>query len=283
MSEVTMKELLKKAEASMSDHERRILGVGVEDDRGDRMRKKLLLSEGVLPVQGIESDGEVMLSFENWEDAQTLYSFLIESGLVVPGEIKLTHVEGQNTVHFFPEVCINKPEVLQAALVAYEDLVVEEDENEDEYWSLAEEVTKLVDLRRGIYEATVSGAPADSRGNPFHTYYDGKFSNSDALARAKKGSWSDGKRKDKVTGTGKDKSGRVMVKFGSTSHPCGRDARAKGMNKRCWDGKKIGGAAMVKALGGRRRRSLQADLDMSDLISLSEMKQYLDDMKEIIG
>lgn len=285
--DLTMQELLKRAEKAFSRQERNLLGVDVEEaDHGNRMRQRVMLNEGVQPRQGIESDEEVSFYFEDWEDAQQLYEFMLETGLVIPGEIKIKHREGSNSVHFSSGVVVNKPEVIQGALIAYEDLLAEESEND--YWDLAEQINELVDIRQELHEVTISGAPRSTgKGNPFHRHDDGKFGSPSLMALTKKGSWSDGTRKGKVTGVGKDKKGGVMLKFGATSHPCGRAAREKGKNKLCWTGKEAAGA-IVKGLrakragkGGRMTRRAEM-LDMSDRIALAEMRQYLIDMQEIV-
>ena len=48
----------------------------------------------------------------------------------------------------------------------------------------------------------------------------------------------------------KSKKGDMVVHFASTKHPCGRAARKKGKDIRCWDGK--------KGMGKRAERNLSA-------------------------
>ncbi len=286
--EKSIYELMEAAESSFSEADKKVLGIANKnrDAYAGRVHARAI-GETVQPLQGIESDSEVAFYFEDWEDAQILYDFIMETRLVVPGEVKIKHISGQHSVHFSSEVVVNKPEVIQGALIAYEENLSEG--CEDAYWNLAEEVTMLVKEREALIEkVTTSGAPKGwMDGNPFHDT-SGMFTGPEAMSRSKKGSWSEpnGKRKSKVTGVGKDKKGNPLVKFGSTSHPCGRDARKKSTDKRCWDGKQGAGYAIAKAMKGKKRgsgkRTLKTSLDPETKMLIAEVHQYLDALAELV-
>jgi len=285
--EKSIHEWMDIAEKQFTDEEKKVLGIGGDNGYADRVYQHAM-TEAVLPLQGKESDSEVAFYFDDWEDAQMLYDYIIETGLVIPGEVKIKHISGQHSVHFSSEVVVNKPEVIQGAMIAFEDQLAEE--CDEAFWNLAEEITASVDERLALWEkVTTQGAPKGRmKGNPFHDFASGQFTGPEAMARSKKGSWSEpkGKRKNKVTGVGKDKDGNPMVKFGSTSHPCGRSARKKGKDKRCWDGKQGAGFAIAKGLGKKKagaggKRTLKTDLDLEDRIMLAEVRQYLSDLNEM--
>lgn len=68
--------------------------------------------------------------------------------------------------------------------------------------------------------------------NPYHDADDGKFTSGDAVNKRNGGSWSLKGTKKKLK---KGKKGQGPKKKPAPD-PCGRDARAKGGNVRCWDG-----------------------------------------------
>lgn len=217
------------------------------------------------PYQGKESDAEIMFNFEDWEDAQILYDFIIESGLLVPGEIVLRHTEGQTGVHFAPHVLVMKPDVIHAAMLAYQDVVLEDSSE------VFNEITDGIAL---IMEVTkTSGAPKRKKGmgNPFHDKNDGQFTGAQSSIDTKGGgSWAIGSTKLKYTGAKKSKAGDLIVNFGSTKHPCGRAARKKGKDVRCWDGKEGAGFKIARLLGKKKRRE---DFDMYDKNMLTEIRE----------
>jgi hypothetical protein len=74
----------------------------------------------------------------------------------------------------------------------------------------------------------------EGRGNPWHNHTTGEFTTKNNANRVGKGSFSlksDPRSKKKVKGSGK--AGPKMVK---TPQICGRPARSKGLNVRCWTG-----------------------------------------------
>ena len=219
------------------------------------------------PYQGKESDAEIMFNFEDWEDAQVLYDFIVEAGLLVPGEVVLRHEEGQNGVHFAPHVLVMKPDVIQAAMMAYQDVVLEDSAE------VFNDITEGIGI--ALNERTVtSGAPKRKKkmGNPFHDMDTGKFTGAQNSIDSKGGgSWAIGKTKLKYTGAKKSKKGDLVVNFGSTKHPCGRAARAKGKDVRCWDGKEGAGFKIARLLGKKKRRE---DFDVYDGNVLTEIHDY---------
>ena len=225
------------------------------------------------PYQGKESDAEIMFNFEDWEDAQVLYDFIIESGLLVPGEVILRHIEGQNGVHFSPHVLVMKPDVIQAAMMAYQDVVLEDSAD------VFNEITEGIGLV--LQERTVtSGAPKRKKGmgNPFHDKDSGEFTGAQSSIDKKGGgSWAIGKTKLKYTGAKKSKKGDLVVNFGSTKHPCGRAARKKGKDLRCWDGKEGAGFKIARLLGKKKRRE---DFDVHDGNLLTEIHEYFNSLNE---
>lgn len=181
---------------------------------------------GYVPKYDLEkdADSEVIFSFEDYDDAADLYEFMVENELMVPGEIVLRSARGHHTVHFSPMTVIAKPELIQAALMRYEEQV--EEESIDAYESVMEDTIDV------LTEAKSNAPDVD-----FNIYHDkeGRFSGASSIARRKGGSYSDSNRKGKFTGKGKG----GLIKFGSTKHPCGRAARSAGENRRCWDGSKM--------------------------------------------
>jgi hypothetical protein len=225
------------------------------------------------PYQGKESDAEIMFNFEDWEDAQVLYDFIVESGLLEPGEVVLRHIEGQNGVHFAPHVLVMKPDVIHAAMLAYQDVVLEDSAE------VFNDITEGIGIV--LQERTVtSGAPKRKvgKGNPFHDKDSGHFTGAkDSIDSKGGGSWAMGKTKLKYTGAKKSKKGDLVVNFGSTKHPCGRAARKKGKDIRCWDGEEGAGFKIARLLGKKKRRE---DFDFYDGNLLTEIREYFNSLSE---
>lgn len=214
-----------------------------------------------IPSQGKESDSELWFTFESAEDARVLYDFAVNDLGLVPGEVKLHESEHQHSVHFAPMVIVNKPEVIQGFLVAYEEFLEDDDETVEAFEAVATGVLYDDLLDEAAKGVSVSGAPNKQRkGNPYHGV-DGKFTDRQTLAGSKKGSWSNSKARLKVGKVKKNKSGGTNVMFTATKLPCGRAARKAGKDIRCYDGKK--GAAWVigKVLGKKARGEAVEELD----------------------
>ncbi len=220
----------------------------------------------IKPAQGKESDAEIYFTFEDLSDAQELYDFVLDTGMLEAGEVRLTMESGQNSVHFAPHVIWTKPDVFQAVLMAYDEYVTEDsDEAVD---NLTEAVMVALDEK---YK--VSGAPKKrKKGNPFHDK-EGKLSGPKEIDKADGGSFSSGKTKLKFTKAKKAKSGDMVANFASTKRPCGRTAREKGKDIRCWDGSKGAGAAMAKVLKKKLRKE---DISDDELRTFIEALDYLD-------
>jgi len=221
------------------------------------------------PIQGKDSDGELVFIFEDKEDAYDMYDFVIESGLVVAGEVVYRDIEEQYSVAFMPSVVVNKPEVIHAALLAYEEQLYTESEEDDEQFESF--ISGFTDL---LLEAPTktSGAPKRKAkmGNPFHNKHTGKFSGAGDHVISDGGSWAIKKTKLKLTGKGKTKEGGLLAKYGSTKHPCGRAARAQGKNIRCWDGKTGAGARLAKIM--KKKKAKKESIDAADMSLLMEMR-----------
>ena len=206
----------------------------------------------IYPYQGKESDGEIMFSFESLVDAQDLYDFMLETQLVTPGEIKLkVHESGahaQYSVHFTANVLVQKPDVIQAAMIAYQDQLAEGDE--EAFEDLAQDVdmvlterAEIVKSKRGSAEPSSTGRGQIKAGVDFNPFHDkrGIFTSREGLSDG--GSWSDGKkRRLKATKKG------AKLHFAGTKRPCGREARGKGKDIRCWDGQPGLGFEVAKAM-----------------------------------
>lgn len=281
MNEIT--KFRKLAEEVLSEEEKRITGIGLQDERNRRLDEEVTgyslssyndinKGEPLFTIQGKDSDGEIVFFFEEEEDAVDMYSFFIESKLLEAGEIVLRNIEGQHSVAFMPSVIIQKPELIQAALLAYEDMIYAEDEEDVEAFENV--ITGLTGLLMEAPTKT-SGAPKRKKGmgNPFHDKNDGKFSGASQHASAGGGSWAISKTKLKFTGKGKTKEGGLLAKYGSTKHPCGRAARAKGQDTRCWDGKEGAGFRIAKIMKGKKRA--KEDLSMADLSFLMEIREKI--------
>ncbi len=206
------------------------------------------------------ADDDFVIAFEDAFDAKRLYSFIVESGLASPGEVILDDVEDGYNVTFSASVVLHKPEVVRAAISAYYDRM---DESEDGMYEDAMEM-----LGEPIEEVTVSGAPRTKKGNPFHDEQ-GRLSGPADTKKKESGSWAMKKVKLKVTGSGKDKKGGLMVKYGSTKRPCGREARKQGKNIRCRDGKVMEQALVDAILSGKNF----SNLGVEEMVSLLGLKQ----------
>lgn len=300
--------LLGDLDGCLSDAERKLLGFTTDDSRDQEMRARaeqlveddIATSQQHLPLshtrstdrkdlrpwQGKESDSEIMFNFESLVDAQDLYDFVLETQLVVPGEVKLkVHGEGagaQYSVHFASNVLVMKPEVIQAAMMAYQDQL---GEGCEAAWNtMFEAVDAALTEReerkpseRGSAEPRSTGRGKVKGGtvdfNPFHDKA-GIFTSREGLADG--GSWSDGKKvRLKATKKG------PKLHFAGTKRPCGREARGQGKDIRCWDGKPGLGfkvADMIKQKLGDKERTKDTpmparkkeDWDAADLAVLRE-------------
>jgi hypothetical protein len=267
-----MNALLGPLSESLSEEEKRILGITVDPEPHQRLRanaERAIVEDGIAasqqhvplnktrstdrkdlyPWQGKESDGEIMFNFENLIDAQDLYDFVLETQLLSPGEVKLkVHESGahaQYSVHFAQHVLVIKPDVIQMALIAYQDQLGEGEE--EAYEDLAQDVdavlTERAASKRGSAEPSSTGRKVDF--NPFHDKQ-GVFTSREGLGDG--GSWSDGKKvRLKATKKG------AKLHFAGTKRPCGREARGKGKDIRCWDGKPGMGFALAQAFAKKQR------------------------------
>ena len=255
----------------IEDDNRRLEEAAVSVTRELRSYNDPVAGRPLVPYQGKNSDSEIVFFFEDRQDALDLYDFMTESKFLEPGEIVFRDIEGQYSVAFMPHVAITKPEMLQAAMLAYEDqMEFSEDEDEESFESF---VGELTDVLIETMNKT-SGAPKRKKGmgNPFHDKSTGKFAGVENHASKGGGSWAIGKRKLKFTGKGKtaDKKG-ILGKYGSTKHPCGRAARAKGKDVRCWDGNKGAGFRVAEALSKKKRGENLSIGDVSYLLELKEL------------
>jgi hypothetical protein len=279
-----MDKALKELSADLSDEEKRLLGFG--DEAKNRRRAMEVLVEEVtlrdmasdefqaipardghrkdrIPSQGKEADSEVVFEFEDREDAQTIYDFMVENNLLIPGEISLRDIEGQASIALSLNTIVTKPEMIQVIMQTVEAYVSED--TAEEFLAFDDDMIELSEA--ALTEQGTEGAPKDVKGNPFHDRDTGKFTGRKALAAKKSGSWAMGKRKLKVTGLRKGK-----IHFGSTSHPCGRAARAKGKTTRCWDGKPGPWARVSATLGKKARKE---SLDDSDKLFLEAVSAIM--------
>jgi hypothetical protein len=276
-----MEDMFKKfanmAMECFDDNEKKVLGFDTKDvDRKQldeafvgnaSMYSNTINGVSISKLSSKDSDSEVAFVFEDEQDATNMYDFFINNGLLIPGEVALRNIGEEHTVVFMPSVLVNKPELIQGALLAYEDRLDFSDEDSDyAFESFIDEMDNLLN------EVTVSGASKMTmKGNPFHNKGDGKFTSPSDHMGSKGGSWSDGRRKLKFLGSGKDKKGGPMAKYGSTKHPCGRAAREIGKNVRCWDGSDLSAGQRVgKLLKGKKVR--KEDLSIMDKAFLMEMR-----------
>lgn len=229
---------------------------------------RAFLPTPLVPIQGKDSDAELVFFFEDKEDAVDMYTFFVETKLLEAGEIVIRDIEEQYSVAYMPHVVVTKPEMIQAALLFYEEQLDVAEEDEEAFESV---IGGLTDL---IMEAPNKTAGAPKRkpemGNPFHDKNTGKFSGVDDHAKSKGGSWAYKKTKLKFTGKGKTKEGGLLGKYGSTKHPCGRAAREQGKDIRCWDGNTGAGARVARVMAKKKRA--REDLNMADLSLIMEMR-----------
>jgi hypothetical protein len=282
-------ELRGAADACMTEDEKKILGI-IPDPEPERMfrasvarvmqedaatinvqhvplnKARSVDRKDLFPYQGKESDGEIMFNFESLVDAQDLYDFMLETQLVTPGEIKLkVHESGahaQYSVHFTANVLVQKPDVIQAALIAYQDQLAEGEE--EAFEDLAEDVDAVLTERAAIVKSKRGSAEPRSTGrgkikagvdfNPFHDK-EGIFTSREGLSDG--GSWSDGKkRRLKATKKG------AKLHFAGTKRPCGREARGKGKDIRCWDGKPGLGYAVAQSMKAMAKKKRSGNREM---------------------
>jgi hypothetical protein len=275
-----MEDMFKKfADMAMEcfdDSEKKALGLGAKNNNRN-LNEAFAGNESIYSgvVNGVhlaktkdkDSDSEVSFVFEDEQDATNMYDFFVNNQLLIPGEIVLRNIDEEHVVAFMPSVLVNKPELIHGALLAYEDqLDLSEEDSNYAFESFVDEISNL------ISEVTVSGAAKETmKGNPFHGKNNGKFTSPSDHMGSKGGSWSDGRRKLKFLGSGKDKKGGPMAKYGSTKHPCGRAAREVGKNVRCWDGSELSAGQRVKELlKGKKVR--KEDLSIMDKAFLMEMR-----------
>jgi len=186
----------------------------------------------VIPnYQSKYSDAEVMFNFQSRSHAEILYNWIIENGLLAPGEVTLI-IEGiEFAVHVMPHVWITKPEVFQAIMIAYHEFLYDSPVSARAFESFCDDLTNVVVEKR---ERKGKGAEFGVHGNPFHDSGSGTFANKSKLSSDGSGSRSKVHIKKKVQGKGES------LKFVFTKEPCGRDARLAGKATRCWDGKEPG-------------------------------------------
>jgi len=288
-----LKEMAKKVDGILTDEERVLLGLDPRDDTVLRARAKQLIENNLAqsmtltplvdmkdkktlhPWQGKESDSEIAFNFENVMDAQILYDFVTNTGLLEPGEVKMHISERQFSIHIAPSVMINKPEVIQATLLAYYDYIDDTEENDEAMESLVHDLDLIL-----VERTKVSGAPKGrTKGNPFHHFKTGKFSSAKNIDGEGGGSFAVGKTKLKYTGAKKSKKGDTVVNFASTKHPCGRAARKKGKDVRCWDGEKGMGFRLAKVMGKRIKNEEISDDDLRGMI---EAVDWINDMAGLV-
>jgi hypothetical protein len=219
--------------------------------------------------QGKESDGELMFNFESAMDAQDLYDFVLETGLLTPGEVKLHMSEHQTSVHFAPSVLVQKPEIIQMALLSYHEQATEE--------SIADMADLVEDVNAIMEKAASSRGSAEPRTNrvkfnPFHDK-EGNFTTREGTKGG--GSWSDGAEagSKKLAASKKGKK----LHFVATKLPCGRSARHVGKDIRCWDGRTVAGklSAIQKQMkrgGDRLMPGVKEGLSRADLITINECR-----------
>jgi len=287
-----LKRLADIVDGIISPEERVAMGIDPEDDSDLRTRAKQLVEADIArsmtleplvkmvskktlyPWQGKEADSEIAFNFESVMDAQQLYDFVVNTGLLEPGEIKLNVTEHQTSVHFMSHVMVTKPEVLQAALLAYYDYVEDGEQNDETFESLVQDLDEILTER-----VKVSGAPKGKKGNPFHNKETGKFSGGEAIASDDGGSFAVGKTKLKFAKSKKSKGGDTVVHFASTKHPCGRAARKEGKDIRCWDGKKGMGIRLAKVMGKRIKGEEITDDDLRGMLAAVD---YINGMAALV-
>jgi hypothetical protein len=145
-----LQKLMGLAEKCFSSEDNKAFGrqAEVKSLMEEKIREKVVLLEGGVlpPLQGKHGDGEVAFYFDMRGDAEDLYDFLLETQMVIPGEIRFDATEAKYSVHLTSEVVMNKPEVVHAAIMAYEHQL------EDGYEEYAESISELVRAREEMSE-----------------------------------------------------------------------------------------------------------------------------------
>jgi hypothetical protein len=298
-----------KVDEVLNATERKSLRIGVRADERSRIDEavatRVLTSYNSVyagrpmqPIQGKDSDGEIVFVFEDGKDAFELYDFMVENHLLEPGEIVLREIENQHSVAFMPHVLVMKPELIQAALIAYESIMGMDDENVEAFESMVERVNSVLNEKSGESRYSIMGVSKrqtpraglkaqPSSGNPFHSAADGKFTGASNIMKDKGGSHvhsMDGDGWSKFTGGGGtvkkgENKGKTMMRFGITNPVCGRRARcidSEGNRMenctptytRCWDGK-TGGERVAAALS---KKQAGEQFDIYDLSALMEVR-----------
>jgi|GEM_PF-5268236 len=201
------------------------------------------------PVKTKYSDAEIMFRFESRMDAEMLYSWIIENGLLAEGEIVLTMEGIEYMLHVMPHVWMAKPEVFQAIMIAYDELLYDTPEQSAAFEAFCEDLTVLGEAKRERKVKNMQSVEFGIKGNPFHDSDSGQFTSRSSLEQKGVGSRSKEHIKKKVKGKGKS------LKFVFTKNPCGRDARKAGKSTRCWDGEQPGwwyGEQLSKAIFAMR-------------------------------
>lgn len=217
-------------------------------------------------------NGEIILAFEDKADAEHLYDFLTDMGILDDDEVSIKSGKGETMVIFEPSVLVSNPEVIQVAILAYESqLDAEDDDDIAAFESVISELTDALngELNEAKKNTYISDAPKMKRGNPFHSKRTGYFTRSSDHAKSGGGSWSDGRKKLRFAGKSKTNTGEVMIKYGKTKNPCGRAARAVGKNRRCWDGAEVAARRVAKVVQKRRRNE---SITVGDYALIMEMK-----------
>jgi hypothetical protein len=282
-------------EQVLSEDEKKLTGIGLQNKQRRELDEEVVgykiessKKEEVPSLVSDNDNDELVFVFEDEEDAVDMYSFFVESKFLDVGEIVLRNVNEEHTVSFNSNVITMKPELIQAALLAYEDRLYVE--TEDELKAFEDVIEGLTDLLEASGTRT-SGAPKRKKGmgNPFHDRDDGKFSGAESHASKGGGSWAIGKRKLKFTGKGKNKDGGLLVKYGSTKHPCGRAARKQNKDVRCWDGTEIESVenndTVIEGRIGKRlsrimkgKKITKEGINIADLSFIMEMRAKYNNM-----
>jgi hypothetical protein len=284
-------------EQVLSEDEKKFTGIGLQNKQRRELDEEVVgykiessRNEEVPSLVSDNDNDELVFVFEDEEDAVDMYSFFVESKFLDVGEIVLRNVNEEHTVSFNSNVITMKPELIQAALLTYEDRL--HVETEDELKAFEDVIEGLTDLLEASSTRT-SGAPKRKKGmgNPFHDKDDGKFTGAERHASEKGGSWAIGKRKLKFVGKGKNKDGGLLVKYGSTKHPCGRAAREKDKDIRCWDGTEFevesvnNNDTVIEGRIGKRlsrimkgKKITKEDINIADLSFMMEMRAKYNSM-----
>ena len=221
-----------------------------------QLQKSLTEDRPLHQAPEASSEGVVALLFEEAADAQDLYDFITgkETGvaLLQPGEVMLVIAEewGQYSINFAETVVRLKTDIVRAIIEAYQEWFDEGEVEEamdllqslvlDEEAEVEDGSQALADRELRALAGSV-GVEALTEANPYHDAA-GRFAAKDKLAAQKVGSFSMGKRKNRVSGKTKGK-----LKLVATKLPCGRDARKQGKDVKCSTGKKGLGHEWVKS------------------------------------